>query len=63
MKWLSEHKIMMTSELQLENRASMQAVDFSPLANIFHVISRFFTAFLSQKGLVFRRLRKKTGFN
>jgi hypothetical protein len=38
-----------------------QVADFSPVVTIFQLISRFFTPFLSQKGLVSRRLCKKQG--
>jgi hypothetical protein len=57
MNWSKEHKIMMARRLQLENRVPVQVVDFSPLTYIFRIISRYFTPFLSCKGLVFRRLR------
>ena len=61
MKWPNEHKILMAGRLQSEKMVSVQVVDFPQLANIFHIISRFFTLFFSRKELVFRRLRKIQG--
>ena len=43
-------------------RAS-QVFDFSLVTNIFHDFSPVFTSFVSQKRLIFRELRKKTGIN
>ncbi len=37
---------------------SSEVYDFSPVTDIFHLFSRFFTPFFSHKGLVFRRLGK-----
>ena len=44
MKWFNEYKIMMVSGLQIKSRMPMQAIDFSPLTGIFHVISPHFSA-------------------
>jgi len=51
----------MISLLQSERNLSLQVIDFSPVITIFHLISSFFTPFLSRKGLVSRRLGKKHG--
>jgi hypothetical protein len=40
---------------------SLQVADFSQVINIFQLFSRFFTPFLSCKGLVSRRLRQNGG--
>jgi hypothetical protein len=38
-------KAVILRELSLKNDVSLQAHDFSPVANIFHLFSRFFTQF------------------
>jgi hypothetical protein len=60
-KRLFMHKLFMIRLLHAKNRVPMQVVDFSPVTNIFHLISSFFTPFFSQKGLISRRLRIKQG--
>ena len=43
------------------SQTGIQVADFSPVTAIFHLISWFFMAFLSHRGLVSRGLRRKRG--
>jgi hypothetical protein len=51
----------MISVLRFENKMPMQVIDFPWVTTIFRQISRYLRVFLTHKGLVSRRLRKKPG--
>ncbi len=63
---LMEHesvsKAVILRGLPFQNDVSLQLYDFSPVANIFHLFSRFFTPFFRCKELVFRRLSDLPGY-
>jgi hypothetical protein len=53
-------KIMILRWLHLEIFMSLQVVGFSPVANIFHLFSRFFMVFFSRKGVDFSSVTQNT---
>ncbi len=61
-KLLIANKSLDFSGLSRKKIEHLQIVDFSQVITIFHIISRFFTLFFSQKRLVFRRLGVLPGY-